>query len=143
MLTQEYIDQNLEVRWQSTEYTGQWLTKQLQDLKIKLEKSEEELQAYARETGLVVTGENSDSEETRLADLQKELSAAQTDRISKQSKYEMAVASPAGALPEVLDDATLKETQAALGELQAKLAQLQVTFTPQNAEVKRRRRRSR
>ena len=137
LLAQEFIDQNLEVRWQSTEYTGQWLTKQLQDLKIKLGKSEEELQSYVRETSLVVTGENSDGQETRLVDLQKELSAAQTDLISKQSQYEMAVASPAGALPAVIDDESLKDTQATLSELQAKLAQLQVTFTPNNAEVKR------
>lgn len=137
LLAQEFIDQNLEVRWQSTEYTGQWLTKQLQDLKIKLEQSQSELQAYASQTGLVVTGDNRDTQEARLADLQKELSAAQTDRITKQSQYEMAVASPPGALPGVVDDPTLKETQAALSELESKLAQLQVTFTPKNADVKR------
>ncbi len=137
LLTQEFIDQNMEMRWQSTEYTGQWLTKQLQDLKMKLEQSEEELQAYARETSLVVTGEDGVGHETKLADLQKELSAAQTDLFSKQSQYEVAAASPAGALPAVIDDVSLKETQATLSELQAKLAQLQVTFTPNNAEVRR------
>src|SRR5262249_60722302 len=58
-LTREYIDQNLEARWKTTEYTGEWLTKQLQDLKIKLEKQESEMQTYARATGLVFTGEKS------------------------------------------------------------------------------------
>ena len=52
----------------------------------------------------MVTGENGVADETRLADLQKELSAAQTDLFSKQSQYEIAVASPAGALPAVVDD---------------------------------------
>jgi polysaccharide biosynthesis transport protein len=137
MLASEYIEQNLEARWTATEYTGQWLTKQLQDLKIKLEKSEEELQSYARQTGLVFTGEKTDAQETILTDLQKELSAAQADRIAKQSKYEMAVASPPGALPEVLDDISLKTSQAALDELQGKLAQLKVTFTSNHAEVKK------
>ncbi|MEP7305908.1 MAG: polysaccharide biosynthesis tyrosine autokinase [Acidobacteriota bacterium] len=138
-LTKEYIDDNLEARWKTTEYTGQWLTKQLQDLKVKLEKQEEELQAYARATNLVFAGQKSDvdGQETRLADLQKELSAAQTDRISKQSKYEMAASGPADALPDVLDDPTLKASQASLAELYAKLAQLKVTFTPNAPEVKR------
>ncbi len=136
-LASEYIEQNLEARWTATEYTGQWLTKQLQDLKIKLEKSEEELQSYARQTGLVFTGEKTDAQETILTDLQKELSAAQADRIAKQSKYEMAVASPPGALSEVLDDVSLKSSQAALADLQGKLAQLKVTFTSNHAEVKK------
>ena len=138
-MTQEYIDQNLEARWKSTEYTGQWLTKQLQDLKIKLEKQEEDLQAYARDTNLVFTGEKSgvDGQETKLDDIQKELSAAQADRIGKQSKYEMARSSPAEALPDVLDDVSLKTAQASLADLTAKLAQLKVTFTPNATEVKR------
>src|SRR5439155_90935 len=78
-----------------------------------------------------------DAQEIVLTDLQKELSAAQADRIAKQSKYEMAVASPPGALPEVLDDVTLKASQGALTELQGKLAQLKVTFTSNHAEVKK------
>ena len=56
-LATEYIEQNLEARWESTEHTGEWLTRQLQDLKVKLEKSEEELQSYARSTSLVFTDE--------------------------------------------------------------------------------------
>jgi succinoglycan biosynthesis transport protein ExoP len=136
-LAQEFIDQNLESRWKSTEYTGEWLTNQLQDLKIKLEKSQEELQVYARQTGLVVTSEKNDAQEAKLTDLQKELSAAQADRIAKQSKYEMAAGSPPEALPEVLDDESLADSQAALAELQAKRAQLLVTFTSNHSEVKR------
>lgn len=142
-LTQQYIDQNLESRWQSTEYTGQWLTKQLQDLKVKLEQSQDELQAYLRQTRLIVSatgetdGERANVQEVRLADLLKELSAAQTDRINKQARYEMGFASSPEGLPEALDDSALRSSQQALLQLQTKLAQLLVTFTPNHAEVRR------
>ena len=142
-LTQQYIDQNLESRWQSTEYTGQWLTKQLQDLKIKLELAQDELQAYLRQTGLIVAaasenaGDSSNVQEVRLSDLLKELSTAQADRIAKQSRYEMAIAASPGGLPEVLDDESLRASQGTLLGLQTKLAQLSVTFTPNHAEVRR------
>jgi capsular exopolysaccharide synthesis family protein len=138
-LAREYIDQNLESRWQTTEYTGQWLTKQLQDLKVKLEKQEGELQTYARATGLVFAGERNgvDGGELTLADFQKEMSAAQADRIAKQSRYEMAASSPPGALPDVLDDLSLRDSQKSLADLQAKLAQLTVTYTANHPEVKR------
>ena len=137
-LTQEFIDQNLEARWQTTEYTGQWLTKQLDDLKVKLEKQEEELQAYARaDRSRVHRRTRATRSRRKLADLQKELSTAQADRIAKQSKYEMATTSPPGALPDVLDDVDLKDSQKSLADLQAKLAQLNVTFTPSHAEVRK------
>ena len=53
-LTAEFIRQNLESRWQTTQKTGEWLTGQMEDVRIKLEKSEEQLQAYARAAGLHV-----------------------------------------------------------------------------------------
>src|SRR5438034_10088837 len=46
------IEQSRQASKKTTENPGQCLTKQLQDLKVKLEKQEEELQAYSRETGL-------------------------------------------------------------------------------------------
>lgn len=136
MLAAEYIEQNLESRWQSTEHTGEWLTRQLQDLKVKLEKSEEELQSYARSTGLVFTDEKNNVDDSKLSDLQKQLSEATADRVTKQSRYEMAKATPPDAVAEVLGDST-KDSKASVAELEGQLARLQVQYTPNHIEVKR------
>ena len=136
-LTKEFIEQNLEARWKSTEYTGEWLTRQLQDIKVKLEKADEALNSYARASGLTYTDEKNSVSDEKLRDLQKELMQAQADRISKQSKYEMAVNSPPEALPDVLDDSSLREYETNLTELQRQYAQLRIAFTPQHAEVRR------
>jgi capsular exopolysaccharide synthesis family protein len=134
-LAEEYINQNLEARWLTTEHTGEWLTTQLQDLKVKLEKAEEELQSYARTTGLVYTDEKNNVDDTKLADLQKQLSDATNDRVGKQSRYEMAKATPPGAVADVLGDSE-KDSRTSLTELQAKLAQLLLKYTPKSPEVK-------
>jgi len=136
-LTKEFIEQNLEARWKSTEYTGEWLTRQLQDIKIKLEKADEALNSYARVSGLTYTDEKTSVADEKLRDLQKELMQAQADRVSKQSKYEMATNSPPEALPDVLDDSSLREYETNLTELQRQYAQLRIAFTPQHAEVRR------
>jgi len=136
-LTQEFIEQNLEARWTSAEYTGQWVTNQLRDLKIKFEKQQEDLQAYAKATQLIFADDKTDTDETRLSDLQRELSVAQADRFTKQSKYEMASTSPPGALPDVLADPSVNDSQNTLATLKAKLAQLSVTFTENHPEVRR------
>jgi len=136
-LTKEFIEQNLEARWKSTEYTGEWLTRQLQDIKVKLEKADEALNSYARASGLTYTDEKTSVSDEKLRDLQKELMQAQADRISKQSKYEMAVNSPPEALPDVLDDSSLRDYETNLTELQRQYAQLRIAFTPEHAEVRR------
>jgi polysaccharide biosynthesis transport protein len=136
-LAHEFIEENLEARWKSTEYTGEWLTKQLQDLKIKLEKAEDELQGYARATGLVITSEKDNVDDSKLADLQKELADAHSDRVTKQSKYEMAISSPPEALPDVLDDTSLQDSQHALADLRRQYAQLRTLYTDNHSEVKR------
>jgi capsular exopolysaccharide synthesis family protein len=136
-LTREFIEQNLEARWKSSEYTGEWLTRQLQDIKIKLEKADEGLNAYARSSGLTFTDEKTSVEEDKLRALQKDLLQAQSDRIAKESKYEMAASSPPEALPDVLDDSALRDDESNLTELRRKLAELRIALTPQNPEVRR------
>ena len=136
-LASEFIQQNLEARWKTTEHTGEWLTGQLQDVKIKLEKSDDQLQAYARSSQLTITDEKDNVEEEKLREMQKDLSTAESDRVAKQSKFEMASSSPLDALPDVVDDSNLADYQKTLTDLRRQYAQLRTTFTPAHAEVKR------
>jgi len=53
-VAEEYIQQNLEVRWQMSQRTGEWLSTQLEDMRVKLKTSETALQSYARDSGLIV-----------------------------------------------------------------------------------------
>src|SRR5713226_173196 len=52
-LAENYIQQNLEVRWEATQKASEWLSQQLAGMKGKLEKSEDELQRYVRDNGLL------------------------------------------------------------------------------------------
>jgi capsular exopolysaccharide synthesis family protein len=137
VLANEFIDQNLETRWGATQRTGEWLKRQLDDLKIKLEKSEEQLQNYARTSGLMFTAEKENVAEERLRQLQEELSRAQGDRVAKQSQYEMATSSPPESLPDVLNDASLRDYQGKITDLKRQLAELRTSLTPAHYKVKR------
>ncbi|MGA2326203.1 MAG: polysaccharide biosynthesis tyrosine autokinase [Bryobacteraceae bacterium] len=136
-LANEFIDQNLEARWQTSQRTGEWLTRQMEGLKIKLEKSEEALQSYARATGLLFTSEKDNLTEQKLRQLQEELTKAQADRVAKQSKLEMAASTSPDSLPDVLDDGSLKDVQAKLIDLQRQLAELSSTYTPAHFKVRK------
>ena len=105
-LTAEFIQQNLEAHWKTTQQTGEWLTRQMEDVRIKLEKSEDELQSYAHASGLLFTSEKVGSAliednvaEEKLRQLQEELSKAHGDRVAKQSRYELASTAPPESSP--------------------------------------------
>ena len=136
-LADEYVRHSLETRWQATQRTGDWLSRQLEDLRIKLEKAEEKLQRYARGSGLMFTSGHQSVAEERLRQLQAGLSQAQANRIAQQSRYEMARASPQDSLPEILDADNLGQHQMTLAELRRQLAELGSTYTPAHPKIKR------
>jgi capsular exopolysaccharide synthesis family protein len=136
-LTAAFIEQNLESRWKTTQQTGEWLTRQMEDVRIKLEKSEGQLQAYASASGLLFTAEKDNLAEAKLRQLQDELSKAQGDRVTRQSKYERVATASPDSLPEVLDDATLQGYQVKLTDLRRQLAELSSTLTPLHPSVKK------
>lgn len=137
-LADEYIKQNIEVRWNMSQRTGEWLGRQLDDMRLKLERSEQALQTYARTAGLILASESGTKfSEEQLKNLQAELNKAQGDRIAQQSRYEMARTSRPDALPDVLDNASLRTYQARLTELRQQLADVSLTYTPEHAKVKR------
>ncbi len=132
----EFIEQNLESRWKTTEKTSDWLSRQLDGMRIKLEHSEDALQTYARNSGLVFMDEKTNVSGDKLRQLQQELSAATGDRIAKQSRYEMAQSSPPDALPDVLNDEYLQDTRQKITDLRRQIADLSITFTPEYKKVK-------
>jgi succinoglycan biosynthesis transport protein ExoP len=141
-LAQEFIDSNMEARWKMSQHTGEWLSHQLEDMRIKLERSEDGLQSYARRTGLMFTSAGSTSEKTnivedKLRQLQEELSKAQGDRITRQARWEMTKTSPAEALPDVLNDSSLRALQDKVTELRRQRAELITTYTEKHIKVQR------
>ena len=136
-LATEFIQQNLEARWGATQNTGEWLTKQLQDMKIKLEKSENALQSYAHTAGLVFTDEKGSAAEEKLRQLQASLSQAQADRAARQAQYEAAVSGSREALSDEQSESAPNSSQARLNELRRELAELSSLYAPTSYKVKR------
>jgi succinoglycan biosynthesis transport protein ExoP len=136
-LANEFIEQNMEARWKMSQRTGDWLTRQLDEMRIKLERSEDALQRYARISGLMFTSEKNNISEDKLRQLQEALSKAQADRVARQSRFEMANSSSPETLPDVLNDTALRDYQAKLTDLRRQRAELATTFTPEYSKVKR------
>lgn len=136
-MTNEYIEYHLEARWNAAQKATQWLTLQIDKLRLKLQDSENRLQAYSRATGLVFTGDRENVEQEKLAQVQAELSRAQADRVMKQSAYEIAAGSPPDTVPQVLDNGRLGAYQSQLADLRRQLAEMSADMTPAHYKVMR------
>jgi capsular exopolysaccharide synthesis family protein len=138
-MASEYIEQSIESRWQAARHTGDWLNRQLDEIKATLEKSEDQLQGYATSMNLVFTGDKdrSNVSQERLSQIQAELSAAQGDRVVKQARYEQALSGPPDALGQVVDDAALRNVDSKLLELRREMAEITVTLGPAHDRVRK------
>jgi capsular exopolysaccharide synthesis family protein len=136
-LTSEYVKMNVESHLKTNQQTGEWLTQQMEDVKAKLEKSGEALQAYAQASGLMFTSEKDNVAEEKLRQFQEEVSKAQEERVISQSKYELVSKAAPESLPQVLDDPTLKDYQVKLTDLRRQLAEISSTLTPAHPAVKK------
>jgi polysaccharide biosynthesis transport protein len=133
----EYLAQNLQVRSASSQKTTQWLSGQLEETKAKLEQAERRLQEYVRKSGNLFVADADTLAATKLKDLQSEASAAQAERIAKQTRYEMTLKNPPDAIPDVQSDLEVKGYQLKLVDLQRERAALLATFTPEHYKVAR------
>jgi capsular exopolysaccharide synthesis family protein len=136
-LANEYIDSNLQARWDAINHARQWLAQQLEDTRAKLQSSEDQLLAYGRASNLMFTGDKENAEEEKLKQIQAALSDAEADRIAKQSAYRIASSTPADTVPQVIDNAQLTQYQAQLADLKRQLAELEAEYTPEHPKVKR------
>ena len=139
-LAATYIQQNLESRWQASQKASEWLSQQLMGMKSKLEKSEDELQQYARDNGLLFLETDKGTSENivtqRLRQLQEELTKAQADRYEKQSLYLLVQQGDFSSLPGIFNNKLMQDLTEKLAELERERSRLSSIFNPDYPQVK-------
>jgi len=135
-LVQTFINESREIRWNSTQNTAEWLAGHLNELKQNLQKSEDQLRAYAQSTGIVLTTDKQNVTEDRLKQIQEELSRAQADRTQKQAEYQTMENTPVESLSPTLNNPALQNYLVKMADLKSQLANLSSTYTPEHYKVR-------
>jgi capsular exopolysaccharide synthesis family protein len=84
-----YIEYNLRKKYDATRLASGWMEQQLDELKARVEKSQQTLVDYERQNSIVNVSDKQNVAEQRLADLARDLTVAQNNRLEKESLYEM------------------------------------------------------
>jgi len=139
-LAADYVDQSLEARWQATQKASDWLSQQLIGVKAKLEKSEDELQSYARHNGLMFLetdkGASQNVANERLQQFEEQLTKAEAERYEKEALYRLVQTGESAALPGVLQNKLIQDLSERLAELKREHAQLSTSFNADYPRVK-------
>jgi len=104
-LMQTYVENNFKARFESTMQASDWLSKQLVDLQMKVETSQEKLVRYQKQHEILGTDEKQNIITAKLDELNKQLTLVESDRMDKEALYRLvesgdpdAIASNAGAV---------------------------------------------
>ncbi len=127
-LMETYVEDNRKARFESTMQASDWLQKQLVDLQMKVETSQEKLVRYQKEHEILGMDEKQNITTAKLDELNKELTVAESERMDKEALSHLvesgdpdAIASSAGDI-----DVTAQAPAGLLESLRAKQAELKL-----------------
>ncbi|MGA9471845.1 MAG: polysaccharide biosynthesis tyrosine autokinase [Terriglobales bacterium] len=104
-LAATYVEQNFKTKFESTMQASDWLSKQLVDLQMKVETSQEKLVRYQKEHEILGIDEKQNITTEKLDELNKEMTTAESDRMQKEAVYRQTQSSD----PEVVASAIIAD----------------------------------
>jgi polysaccharide biosynthesis transport protein len=123
-LVKTFIEENFRTKYNSVTQTSEWLSRELADLQLKVQTAEEKLVRYQKDHSILGVDEKQNIVTAKLDELNKELTAAQTDRIQKEADYKLAMA----ADPSTFTRLTPEGKGLLLGKLHDKETELDIQY---------------
>lgn len=126
-----FIKLNLERRMEATSYARTFLQERLAQIKVKLEDSEKELNAFMRKEGIVKPDDKQQSPDSQvLGEFTTALAKAQGERIRAEALYQQAKAGDAATLHAVVDNKLIQEYKTRLSKLEGDYQEGLKTYKP-------------
>ena len=114
-----FVNLNLERRFDASAYAKKFLEEQLEQMRATLEGSEKRFVAYAREREIVNLDDRLEIMLNKLREMNSQLVSAEADRIEAESEYQELLESSSGGAPDVLASQLVESLKERRSELQA------------------------
>lgn len=111
---ENYIEENYKSRYEATADASKWLQSELDELSVKVRRSEDARIEYERANQIWAVDEKNDKNNVtteRLSDLNKQLTDAQAETLKKQALYEFAKSGELDAVPQIRDNSVLQDLE--------------------------------
>src|SRR6516164_8683630 len=128
-LVSNYTEYSFHTKYDATRQASGWMEQQLDELKAKVEKSQQALVDYERQNAIVNVSDKQSVVEQRLADLSKDLTIAQSDRLQKQALNEL-VSANESQVALLAQSELLEKLEEKAAELKTQYADAQEQYGP-------------
>lgn len=135
-LMRQFLELSVEGRLASYHSAGVFLEKQIETAKIKLEKSEKELNEFARRTGIISLDSKLNLVMRQLEEVNNALSEAVTVRIARESMYRQSQKNGGENLPAVVNNELLQELKKEYNDLMTEYKVLGSTFKDEYPRIR-------
>ncbi|MGH9602332.1 MAG: GumC family protein [Terriglobales bacterium] len=134
-LAQTYIEHNFKTKFESTMQTSEWLSRQLADLQLKVETTQEKLVRYQQQHGILGVDEKQNIITSKLDELNRELTAAEADRIQKEARFRLASSGDPDLVSRAEANSLLDKLRSQEADLRTQYSQVTTQFGPSYPRV--------
>lgn len=119
-LVRTFTEQNFKTKYEAATQTSDWLNTEIDDLRLKVQTSEEKLVRYQKDHSILGVDEKQNIVTAKLDELNRELAASEMDRIQKEAVYKLASSGD----PSIFMKPTREGEMSMMGTLRARQAEL-------------------
>ena len=123
-----YTERNFRSSYDSAAQVSNWLSAQMEDLKLKANQAQEKLAALQKRRGLIGVDETDNIVTDKLKDLNEQLTAAESDRIVKEARYRIAGSGNPELIASTIPEPTLQVLRTQQAQLRVDYARLSTKF---------------
>lgn len=123
-----YSERNFRSSYDAASQVSTWLSAQMDDLKLKANQAQEKLSALQKQRGLIGVDETDNIVTDKLKDLNEQLTAAESDRIVKETRYRIAGSGNPELIASSVPEPTLQVLRSQQAQLRVDYARLSTKF---------------
>lgn len=136
-LVTDYIENTYRSEHNAVSESTSWVSKQLDDIRTRMEQSNNALMDFQKQTGIVDIDTNKSSVSEQIAEFNRQLAQAQSDKIQAESYLRQVKSGEADSLPQIEDSPVVQDLSSKLAETKADLAQARVLYGNNHPNVRK------
>ncbi|NCC36464.1 MAG: hypothetical protein EOM24_31300, partial [Chloroflexia bacterium] len=136
-----FLDMHMDGNLKASRDSGKFLEKQIHAAQVKLEKSEQDLQAFARKIGIVSLDPKTNLTFRQMEEFNEALAKARADRVAKEARYNQNTGPEGGEVTQIMDNKLIQDLKSQYATLKGEYENLGTTFKadyPQMRQLKAR-----
>lgn len=135
-LVEQFVETNYQTRHDAIVQSTQWLAHQLDDIRARMEQSNQALTDFQKHSGITPVGNAQSTFDERMSELNRQLTVAQADRIQLEALLQKVNGADPDSDPRATADPVVQELSKRLASARAELKQTVIVYGQNHPKIK-------